>query len=403
MIQTSANAKTHAATAGIPAWLNGVPVLGWKAVPGSLMKDMDYTPQLNAGLSADNKGTPGAGFNFYGSPISGFFGYGSWMLRASDSMVLGMGGGGAGAWAGNDIRGLPLLDDAPRWRTLVDPSPASNVWGSRYQQVPATGPHSRMKDGVTPNARHTSWMPQFDDVANRVYLMGCALVWESDSDPPYPDKLNVDSISLDDKQWTGPGAHPNLLHTWGYQGFCVCSDRTKRRAYIFGGSTLDVFDWPTNTISTLVSSGPTQWDRGSAAVDPVNNLILHIGWFTTTPNQPTVINLANGALTQAVLTGTYASAIIAGAGPYGAGMCYCPDLGCFLYFPDDGFVYAITKTDLAHWAVDRLVTTGVGPAPHISGNAGTPQVWSRFQYVPALKGVVVGPVWNQPAFFLRIV
>jgi hypothetical protein len=408
MIQTSAIAKTHAAATGLPAWLNGVPPLQWKAVPGSLMKDMDYTPQVNAGLAGNAQGAPGAGFNFYGNPISGPFAYGSMMVRGSDSMALIFGGGGAGAWAGIDVRGLPLEADAPHWTTLVPPAPTSIIWGSRYQQVPATGPHARMKDGVTPNSRHPTYLCQFDDASNSMYLVGCPLVWETDSDPLYPDQYQVDHVSLDTMKWSGPGDHPNCPHVREWQSNFITRDPITGLIYFFGTSTLDVFNPATNSWRSppLVVNAYGLWDRCVGDVDTGRGLLLRIGYWTGgVKNVPLSINLTTGALTAGTLTGPYASAIDIGT-LYMAGMCYCPDLACFLFAPDDGFIYTISYVDGTSWAVDRLALTGVGLPAHVSGNAGTPQICSRFRYVPHIRGtsvsgVVYAPVWNQPVQFFR--
>ena len=398
---------------GLPAWLAGAGVLEWRAVP-ALLKDMDYTPQFSAGLAADTEGTPGSGFNYYGWPVKGIVDYGSMAVRDTDSTVMIMGGGGAGAWGGLDIRGLKLSDDVPKWKTMIPPSPATNLWGSQSQQVPATISHSRMKDGFTPNSRHTCYVPNFDVPSNRMYLVGCPLAFECDSNPPVPDRYNVDSIDVDAgtwTAWTGPGAHPNLPHGWGWDGYLVVHDKVGRKFYYFGGVTLDVFDVASNTWSPLVTSAasaaidPThtvQWDRAGGAVDPGRRLLLRIGYFTSTPDEPVAINIDTGVVTRGTLTGTYASAIKTGI-LYNFGMCFCRDLDCFLVFPDDGFIYTIRYTDTSHWAVDRLPTTGVGPAPHASsaGDANLVQMWSRFQYVPGLNGVVVLTDAAHPPLFLR--
>jgi hypothetical protein len=369
------------------------------------MKDMDYTPQFNAGLAADIKGTPGSGFNFYGSPISGVFAYGSGMVRAADSMYMQFGGGGAGAWAGIDVRGLNLGADAPHWTTLVNPSPASNVWGSRYQQTPEPPAHARMRDGRTPNSRHPTFLCQFDDTSNSMYLIGCPLVWETDSDPAYPDQYQVDHVSMSTGVWSGPGDHPNVPHVREWQSNFITRDPGTGLIYFFGQYTLDVFNPVTNTWRTpaLVSGAPGLWDRCVGDVDTARGLLLRIGYGPgNAKNIPMSINVATGAVVSGTLTGTYASAIDIGT-LYMAGMCYCPDLACFLFAPDDGFIYTIKYVDGTQWAVDRLAMTGTGPAPHTSGTAGTPQICSRFRYVPALHGVVYAPVWNQPVQFFRTV
>src|SRR5439155_17763103 len=126
----------------------------------------------------------------YGNSTSGIFGYSGGAFKKSGSQMLVFGGGGGDGWAGNDIRGLRLEDDAPKWETVVNPSPVSLIW-----QRQAGASHPYLKDGVTPNARHSYFQPQFVDSQNKFYAFGCKNVWETDSGSFY----NVDAVSMSTK------------------------------------------------------------------------------------------------------------------------------------------------------------------------------------------------------------
>src|SRR6185369_4312741 len=138
-----------------PRWMQGVPVNQWTAIPGTALSGMDCSAQLAAGLTNPRFQDIG-----YGDPRRGILAYSGGALKTDGSEMLIFGGGGAGAWAGNDVRGLRLEDDAPIWRTRVNPTVAAHV-ASRYAP-----PAPYMLDGKTPSARHSYWSPQFIDAKN---------------------------------------------------------------------------------------------------------------------------------------------------------------------------------------------------------------------------------------------
>jgi hypothetical protein len=94
--------------------MQGVPVNQWTAIPGTALSGMDCSAQLAAGLTNPRFQDIG-----YGDPRRGILAYSGGALKTDGSEMLIFGGGGAGAWAGNDVRGLRFEDDAPIWRTRV--------------------------------------------------------------------------------------------------------------------------------------------------------------------------------------------------------------------------------------------------------------------------------------------
>lgn len=173
----------------LPAWLKGTPVLQWTQISNTAMATIrsspDYARIKDAGLD------PGDGS--YGDPEKGIYAYSGGTIKGGHTMLV-FGGGGAGGWAGNDIRALDLSADAPVWRIPVAPSPASAVWDRR---APGRTSHVYMQDGK-PNARHSYWGPQFIDshgpYANSFFIFMCGQVWETDADMAYPDQQTVDSL-----------------------------------------------------------------------------------------------------------------------------------------------------------------------------------------------------------------
>ncbi|MEP6997739.1 MAG: hypothetical protein ABI900_08825, partial [Betaproteobacteria bacterium] len=191
----------------MPQWLQSVAVNQWTAISGTAVSAADCTPQFAAGLTDSQCRDTG-----YGDPRRGIFAYSGAALKAAGSEILVFGGGGAGAWAGNDVRGLRLEDDAPIWRTRVNPSRATNV-ASRYA---AAAPYQL--DGLTPNARHSYWSPQFIDAQNKFMVFGCAITWTADTGQFYV----VDGVPLETGVWETPGTHPNIPIRRGWDGNWTC-------------------------------------------------------------------------------------------------------------------------------------------------------------------------------------
>src|SRR5258706_9258352 len=94
------------ATPRLPTWLADVPTLQWIQIPNTAMKTIsaspDYSKITSAGLVPDDSS--------YGNPQNGIYAYSGGTIKGGNTMLV-FGGGGAGAWAGNEIRALDLSAD----------------------------------------------------------------------------------------------------------------------------------------------------------------------------------------------------------------------------------------------------------------------------------------------------
>jgi hypothetical protein len=373
-------------TGATPAWLNGVPLNQWCAIPGTeLIASTDLSAQIAAGLT--NATFENIGF---GNPRRGIMDYSGGTLKSNGSQMLIFGGGGAGAWAGNDVRALRLEDDAPQWHTVVNPAPATAVWAKA-----ASAPTAYMKDG-TPNARHSYWQPQFIDSTDTFMTFGCANEWQMDM----IETNDVNSVALGGA-WDPAGTHPSIPAARGYDGSWVCKHPVTGQ--IYAATNFSILRFDANTWQIQASHGGTSGvDRGVGAIDPAHNVLLRIGSAKndTVHNAPTTINLGTGVWTDAVFSGPFASWIM---GYYGAGFVYDSRLGKFLLFQDDGFIYTITYVSDSEWSVDRLALSGTPPIVRASGihSGGPCAVWGRMQYVSNLGGVCIIQAYDQPAYFVR--
>lgn len=368
-----------------PGWMQGVPVKQWTAIAGTALSSMDCAAQLAAGLTNSRFQDIG-----YGDPRRGIVAYSGGALKADGSEMLIFGGGGAGAWAGNDVRGLRLEDDAPIWRTRVNPTVAGKV-ASRY-----AAPAAYMLDGRTPSARHSYWSPQFIDAKNRFMVFGCAITWASDTGQFYA----VDGVPLDTGVWDAPGTYPDIPLRRGWDGNWVCKHPVSEDIYASSATAVSKWTRARNAWSTLWESTRTDVDRASAAIDPGGSgTLLRIGDYGS-HNIPVAIDLATGAATVGSFTGPYAGAVSIG-GYYASGLVFDRGLGKFLLFQDDGHLYAITRVSAASWSVDRMSLSGAAPEALHSASPGLVAIWGRMQYVPNLDGVCIIQAYDRPAYFVK--
>ncbi len=392
----------------LPAWVGGKPVNEWIPIPGTELKNSDLSAQLAAGL------TNAAGQNIgYGYPGGGILGYSGGALKPSTSELLIVGGGGAGAWAGNDVRSLKLSDDAPRWTTVVTPSNASAIW-SNVTGNPEKVPHAYMKDG-RPNARHSAWEPIYNEGRNALMLFGCAQDWETDQG----SWGYVDSADLTLGRWNPQGTHPNAPGTAASGTLPFLNPRWVLKHPdtddVYFSNPSSIWKWTSATnswgTSAYISLSAASWaGNGAAALDPDTNVIVQLQWFSSV-FKPATFDLAARTSRIGALIGPYAAAL--GAAPLvpgnvgKAGFVYDRGLRTFLLYQDDGFVYSISRVPNSDdYQVNRLTLTGTPPPAYlVSGVRGGPYdvagIYGRMQYVPRLGGVVLKISPDQPAYFIR--
>jgi hypothetical protein len=323
--------------------------------------------------------------------MKGILAYSGGALKTDGSELLIFGGGGANAWAGNDVRGLRLDDDAPTWRTRVNPTPMRFVPDATSQAI------AYMRDGVSPVARHSYWQPQFIDKSNTLMVVGCVNSWPRDSGQFY----GVDAVNIDAGSWSPPGSHPNIPLPRGWDGNWAVKHPVTEDVYVSGARGVSKWTRATNSWSTLwMSPDRTDVDRAAAAIDPSGTgTLLRIGNYRTS-TVPIAIDLATGAATIGTLSGPYASSVDVGA-YFAPGLVYDAGLGKFVLFQDDGYLYTITRVSAADWRVDRLAVSGKAPESMRSSGPGRPAIWGRMQYVPKLKGVVIVQSYDRPAYFVK--
>lgn len=376
-----------------PAWVEKLPLMQWHSIPNtSLINHCPLQPLIRAGLSDSAGNSIG-----FGHPRRGIFDFSGGSLKKEGSIMLVFGGGGAGAWAGNDVRGLALNQDVPAWSFLKDPSPSDAVW----PRTASGAAHPYMKDG-TPNARHAYWQPIFIDKCDRFMLFGCQNVWEIDSGT----FNNVDGLDLPGGSWSPAGTYRPLPRKRGWDSSWNCKHPLTERVYSGSPEAITEYDPDADVYRTIYSVAYTGVERGWAAIDPKRNLLLRVGLWRGSDrfNIPLTLDLSGSRsiASVGVLTGPYAKM----NWPVYPGFVFDPNLDKFVMFKDDGHLYTFAPDGPDNWYVDRLNLTpdpraGV-PASHGSSIHGSdPAIWGRMQYVPELSGIAILQSANANCWFIR--
>lgn len=343
----------------MPTWRQGQAVGEWRQIPGSAMS--------NAPIAVSTYPALGYGPQSKVSAWNGF------AVDTRDSSIYSAASGGHVDYAGNEVDRIRLSDNAPAWTEPRASTPVS--------QVVADVTH--YADG-RPTSRHSCYGSAVNEQRNRVMILGGSR---------YGNGYmigTVDGFNLGVNDWdaaqTFPDA-PDELPTTP----CPAITANKATGDLFMFANWNVLKWSnsTNSWSRVLSSGSVYGQYAASAMDTKRNRILVLGGNGADQG---FYDLASNTVQQVTLSGASASAVTAGDGN---GMVYDPNLDAYLLRkPDAG--NTIYRINAQTFAVDVLPASGGSTVP-----ATTNGVWSRFLYVPKLKGVVYVPDYGTGMWFVR--
>lgn len=370
---------THPRT--LPRWMSGMRVGEWRQIAGTAAATLGEAPF--AGTVGD---------------VKNHLAYSGAALKREGSWLVQFGGGHAD-YSGNDVIAISLEEDAPTWRVLRRPTvPADpGYWSNRarpeYKGVWWDAHH--LPDG-RPASRHSGWALQFIDRIGRLLSFYDTSAFGTSS----TSTTHVDAFRWADKDWDPAGTWPGLPHMYATSYPWTVKDPDSEDVYIGVGAS--IYRWnPSNGKFTSIRQGLT-WaiDHGLAGLDKARNRLLIIGIWNQTPRiTAQVVGLNDGQQAFVTLAGPFADKMRTSAQVDEGGFDWCPDLGKFVFFPDDGQTYTV---DPATLIVDRLPVTGaVPPANSRYSYQNGSGIFGRFRYVPALHGIVYLADWRAPLWFLK--
>jgi hypothetical protein len=417
-----ATPKLASASTASPAWLARAQVGQWIPIPNSqLMTHLGDAYFERIGLPRPSKrgNIVSWGKNKYGVTWNTWENQ-SWGGAGGLSTFSGMAvdtrgskiliGGGDCHWAENGYHEFQFGIDAPVWTQAViapchkDYFKQPNNEGQSPHTYPALaegddGRVDRMYDG-SHRGGPSYWFQVLVERRGWIVHFGQQQFWPVDSgtspnvhvadlktgkwrtDNPIAEVPNWNNDELAWKQ-----KHPITedVYSWG-------------TARWDAAGVLSVWRVATNSWEAFLSVPEEAGVRLSGSIDWTSGYVLFAGskqpgaahryWMT---------DLASPKKVPVTLAGPHAAAFQ----PYrNGGLWWCPDLRMHLYYNDDGFIYTIKKTGPAEFTVDRLPLTGRGPASgdaqHKAGG-----ILNNFQYIPALRGMVLRLGDLRPMYFVR--
>jgi hypothetical protein len=374
-----------------PAWLAGKAINEWIALPNTAQRDMDFALLIAAGLTDRGRRDTG-----WGQPEKGAFVF-SGGTRAKRGSRLYIWGGGGNEWAGNEIRGIRLADDAPKWSVLVPPSGVKNV------QARGGKSGAYYADGA-PTCGHSYSYPQFLDSVDRFILPANGMYWPQDAGYT----LAVSGVDM-----SGPSAGKWIHYTGNARSVpdwppSVCMHPISET--IYRATEVGIQSWALASgwgPLTYLSPGSRQdpnLSKGAMCVNPDANYIFCLSELRSDTERTyaglvDLTKLEGNSYTSVTLTGTDAAAVSAKWNWSGCGLVWDDGLKHFAFYAGGEAMYQINPKD---WRVTKLATTGAPPTPGLARrNGGGCGIFGRMQYMPELNGIVIAQTWDKPVYFVR--
>ncbi len=360
---------------GTAAWLTGKAINEWVSIPNTRQADGDLSALTTAGLA---DGT-------HGNVLAGAFVFGGGALKKAGSQLLIWSGGG-GDWAGNEVRGLRLEDDAPKWSVVIPPSPAAQMDTFAAQTI-----EMYYHDGK-PGAAHSYYSPQFINSLDTLMLFTRIHTWPTDRG----GSKVVDGVNMGTGAWSTFGS---CWFDFNWDGPGQCQHPVTEE--VFRTSAYAIQAWRSGAWAETVCNEQTTSVLDKCVLAAGGDVLLRLGLWGNDATTVRAHTLSVSAprptsFVPIALTGPAAAEINQWDG---VGLEWDAGIRKFVYFNDNGILYTI---DPVGWVVTRLTTTGTAPvAGAARKNGGGSGIYGRMRYVPNLKGIVIAQTSDANAYFVR--
>ena len=310
--------------------------------------------------------------------------YSGMALKRSTSEMIVAAAGGHNDSADNRVVSIRLDQDAPAWVQRMAPSSSVQRNVAYYA------------DGK-PSARHLYWSIHHLSSTDRVMLMGVQFsygdAWTFSS---------VDGFDLSTDRWDAAGTHRNIL---GSAYGSILNPNTGDIWTVQGSS---VFKWSATTKSQSQTASFSGEEFARFGVyDTVRDQVVSIGFgdglgYGNHPNlNAWKVNAAGTARTRITFNPSAGYSQFIADAPSMAGIDHDLVQDKFYFFAASESapqrVYVITPNSTAKWDI-AVLTLGAGTGiPSFAPNG----VYTRFRYVPALRGFAYVDPYDKDIWFLR--
>jgi hypothetical protein len=351
-----------------PAWIQGVALNTWVAIPGT----------VHAGSAAAPADNP---LDLYASS-NRRLSYSGMGLRNSELILAA--NGGHGDYAGNEVTSIDLSKDAPAWelRSAGSPTPASNV--------------AYYADGK-PSSRHTYWSTTWNAQRNRLMLHYSRFVYGTGT-----SFSNSNGFNLDTNTWDPKG-------TWsdGYTAGCADANGD---VYSMGADYFGLRKWTAaNDTWSTVATFPEAINVNPVCHDSTRGHLFALAWGDGQGNtlggqsmSLSAIRIAGSTKSNITFNPSAALTQFLADKPAYSAMEYDPVNDQYLFYQgaagSTSRVYVIKPNASTVWDMS-ILTLGAGSIlPDAAVGAG---VFNRFRYVAELRGFVLMSSGTSNLYFLR--
>lgn len=402
-----ANPVNALVPSAVPAWRRGQAIGEWREITAS---SMSLTPPTVTQNIAGLTGLPEA------NRVNNWNGF---AIDTRTNKVWSLGNGGHGDWFGNEVMVLDLNDDAPAWVEWL-PSirynqafqnagrPASARVLAQYcadagyvDKSRLTGQHSYYNHVIV--ERHNRLLRCYSGSVSSGAGTG---FWTTDSF----DISVAQGVNGTDPELTYPDMFPQgsgISH-----GSATCKNPDTEDIYVFVANAAMRKFTPNSsgvggTWATVGSapSFPTYGAQVPMAYDTRRDRILVLSIWNTDPVNNDVIPFTWTASgwTQQTFSGSAAATLQ--AGKLHIGLVYVPATDAFYARLGRGGGAQVLKIDAGTFEVTSLAVTGGSTIP-ATNEVGAPtlyeNVFTKWLYVPSLRGVMYYPEYSSNVWFLRL-
>lgn len=340
----------------MPTWRQGIAVGEWRQIPNTAMS--------SAPLAVAVPGSTG--------PQSKVIAWTGFAVDTRDSSVYSAANGGHMDYAGNEVNRLRLSDNVPAWS---EPRPSSSS-----TQVRMSTTH--YADG-RPTSRHTYYGTAMNEVRGRVMVIGGSRYGDG------YQLQTIDGYNIASNDWDPARTYPDAFAeiTQDY-AMAVAEQKSTGDLYVF--SQWNVLRWSSSANAwTRRLTGTTLYGHSSAAAfDTKRNRVLVVGG---NAGDHGYYDVAGNKVVTVTFSGANAGSVMGSAN----GMVYDPLLDAYL-LRKPGAGSTVYRINAETFAVSALSTSGGNAIPAAENG-----VYTRFLYVPKLKGVVLVPIYEGDVWFLR--
>ena len=355
-----------------PAWLTGVPLNRWIAIPGTVLAGSAAAPGENPG-------------NLFAASNNIVRAYSGMALREDTSEIYLAAAGGHGDSSDNAVRSIALAQDQPAWELR---SPAS-AGADRRADAPYYA------DGK-PSSRHLYWSSHWSSLRGRVMLHRTRFAYGSAQSF---DESN--GFDPETGRWDARGSWSN-----GYSAQCR-DDQDN----IWAAVGTSLYRWSSATDQWKLTAKFTgaEFPQGPIAWDSTRKQLFALAWgdgqgFGSNSINAWAVN-QDGTQRQAIsFSASPALSQFTLDRPAYAALEFDPDNDRFLFYAGQAGatqrVYVVTPAAGSQWSLDFLPFESGSITPL---DAGTGGLMNKFRYVPALGGFVLLSSAIDTLYFIRTV